>query len=463
MNKYLLLLIGLLSLLFANPAISTSTQDELNTLHKESVLSLSAQSAKTLEEENFKNEEFGPIGRELVEEIQKENTVEIYALLSSSTWGDDGDLIIYVGKKNVKLINRDFLGKYSYRMLSKEEFREIRDYVKIKNVDNLPPLRNKIYDGIQYEFIHVKKGFGRRVFMNNPQEVDRVYIGLVRLFRKLLKSKLFKEGHRAIDVNAKAKLLSKNDILPEWAAHLKRFPMEKELCTDELPNWQSRYREQFYYGSYDGIYSCDSENPEKRKIFLKGVYGNPVVSTDEKIMVIAKTETNWGNPNYIVRVDPETKKETRVGLETADNFHPVAYLDVRKQFLLEQYEDSLSRDMETLFDLFKGRKYFFLDPESGRVEKAKGEFFPWSQHFSMPLQKSLAKNKVWVARQRIEPIETEVGLYDIVNFKYQKIQTIKSIYFHSSNMWVDEARGAIFVKPDHLETNGPSIFKFQLN
>jgi hypothetical protein len=73
--------------------------------------------------------------------------------------------------------------------MAKEEFEQLKSFVRSEKVDDLGPLSQMVFDGMQYEYVHLTPTHGRRVFMNNPGVSDSggsVYDRLCGVFFKLL-------------------------------------------------------------------------------------------------------------------------------------------------------------------------------------------------------------------------------------------------------------------------------------
>ncbi len=114
---------------------------------------------------------------------------ELLALLSAGYWGDEGQSVIYIrGKKAELRFYRDET-KFESRKLSDGEWRDLRGFLCDNSVEDLAPLNVLVHDGMQYEYVHLTRHGGRRVFMNNPQTVGgSVYDRLVRHFIRLSES-----------------------------------------------------------------------------------------------------------------------------------------------------------------------------------------------------------------------------------------------------------------------------------
>lgn len=92
-----------------------------------------------------------------------------------------------------------------------------------------------------------------------------------------------------------------------------------------------------------------------------------------------------------------------------------------------------------------------IDPATGTLIPAAGEFRPLDQQTFRPLQKSLLPFQFWAARPGGEKNETQVGIYDTRTFTFKLVQRVPKIRFNSMNMWVDEGENKLyFVYRGHL-------------
>ena len=138
---------------------------------------------------HYSNSEFDQIENELLELMSGDNKYdELYAMLTAGYWGDSGQILI--GRRgDVATLSfyDDSERKYS-RVLKQEEYEQFFNFIKTEKIDDLGPLNQDIYDGMQYEYIHITQNMGRRVYMNNPGMSDSagsVYDRLCALFSKL--------------------------------------------------------------------------------------------------------------------------------------------------------------------------------------------------------------------------------------------------------------------------------------
>jgi hypothetical protein len=114
---------------------------------------------------------------------------EVYALLTAGYWGNGGQTVVARQGDLFTITFYDDAARRYRRQLKREEFEQLRSFVQSEKVDDLGPLSQMVFDGMQYEYVHLMKTQGRRVFMNNPGDSDSggsVYDRLCGVFYKLL-------------------------------------------------------------------------------------------------------------------------------------------------------------------------------------------------------------------------------------------------------------------------------------
>ena len=113
---------------------------------------------------------------------------ETYALLSAGYWGNNGQVLLRVSNGAAELMFINDRARYLVRTLTAQEWSSLRDWLDRSQVDDLGPLNMAAFDGMQYEFLHLNRNGGRRIFMNNPGISDSggsVYSQLVGRIRDL--------------------------------------------------------------------------------------------------------------------------------------------------------------------------------------------------------------------------------------------------------------------------------------
>ena len=99
---------------------------------------------------------------------QSKEPDEIYALLSAGYWGDAGQIVVHVRRENSDIQYIKTGANTKTRPLTPGELGQMTQFIRENQIDNLGPLNLAADDGIQYEYIHLTRDGGRRVFMNNP-------------------------------------------------------------------------------------------------------------------------------------------------------------------------------------------------------------------------------------------------------------------------------------------------------
>jgi hypothetical protein len=119
---------------------------------------------------------------------------EVFALLTAGYWGDAGQVVIGRRGGESTITFYDDPARRYRRTLRAEELKGLTEFVKSEKVDDLGPLSQMVFDGMQYEYVHLTSDKGRRVFMNNPGDSDSggsVYDRLCGIFSKLLRTERF--------------------------------------------------------------------------------------------------------------------------------------------------------------------------------------------------------------------------------------------------------------------------------
>jgi hypothetical protein len=134
--------------------------------------------------------DFDKLEEELRDETRDAETgSEIYALLSAGYWGNAGQIIIRASAKDAKIMYIEDRARYYSRTLTGAEWQQFQNFLTDNHIEDLGPLNLAAWDGMQYEYVHLARDGGRRVFMNNPGEAGSggtAYDRLCAFFRDLL-------------------------------------------------------------------------------------------------------------------------------------------------------------------------------------------------------------------------------------------------------------------------------------
>jgi hypothetical protein len=94
---------------------------------------------------------------------------------------------------------------------------------------------------------------------------------------------------------------------------------------------------------------------------------------------------------------------------------------------------------------------YLLDPETGTVQQARGEFRPLTEEFGRELQPSGNPNEFWAAIPDEQKKVTRFGRYDSKNFVFTPLVELPELILRSGDFWVDETAGKIwFTYRGHL-------------
>jgi hypothetical protein len=221
-----------------------------------------------------------------------------------------------------------------------------------------------------------------------------------------------------------------------------------EIEQDDFPNHLNDHLAQAVVGDFVVLARSSEEGGLWKKAAGKkpvrlsraGVYANPLVTPDGKWAVAAKTDSNWGEPNYVVRFDLQTRREYRVELPPADQFDSVAYVAAHNKVLLRR-----ARDEENKSSGPEEPEFYLLDAATGRTQKVTGEFAPLLQEGQRSLQPTGKPFEYWAAIPDREKNRTRVGRYNSRDFSFQTAFDLQQLTFDSFSMWVDEKEAKLLV------------------
>jgi hypothetical protein len=120
------------------------------------------------------------------EVLGQDGPQEIYALFIAGYGRTGGQVVVRLRRDGAEVSVHVGKEAPDVRQLKPAELAALRASVTADKVDDLPPLNRVAFDGLQYEYLHLTKDGGRRVFMNNPNEDDAAYDRLLGSFSKLM-------------------------------------------------------------------------------------------------------------------------------------------------------------------------------------------------------------------------------------------------------------------------------------
>lgn len=434
---------------------------------------------------------------------------EIYALLSEGTWGGRGQAILLRYEDRVILRRNEGNGRFQERELALREMDSLKEWLEREQIDDLPPFDTGTADGVQYEYLHLTRTGGRRVYMNNPPGANaapRVEFGgqqqgpdpaiygelttrlesLSKPAMKVSYSALEKlPGYRIVHANDQGEINSvgiksakpavsvrnshtkslewhvltadglSDDFTEEIAPPEGSEPMApgKAVSLEEGPlkgtilvaDWSGQKRD-------DGLWAVTKN--KKRELIARGVFSRPVVCPGGEWIVVAKTPNydSWSSPNGVVRIDLRSKKMFAVNLPPADNFDPLAWIAAHQRVLLYRQRDD-PRYFGPSYELKPDAgpvtpEFYLLDVPTGDHERIEGEFRPLQRLEGHSLQPTRKPNEYWavILENLDDPRPTAVlGRYDTQQFRFTETLRLPAMWFHSWDVLVDEPAGIIWI------------------
>jgi hypothetical protein len=236
---------------------------------------------------------------------------------------------------------------------------------------------------------------------------------------------------------------------PELHSSLSRFA--SEIDDEEFPSHFNDHLTQATTGEFIILAGSFSEGglwkmaagQKPTRISGEGGYASPLVTPDGKWVVAAKTDTDWGQPNYIVRFDLRTGREHRISIPPAGEFAPVAYLASHGKVLLRRASDEDAEEEKG--EASAPPEFYLLDPVTGRTQVVTGVFTPLLQMEKRGLQPTGIAGEFWVALPDRTKNQTSVGRYRVKDFSFRTSLVVPHLSFDSMAMWVDEERAKLYV------------------
>ena len=221
--------------------------------------------------------------------------------------------------------------------------------------------------------------------------------------------------------------------------------------------WKARTTTFEIRSDEEGLYKITGGRTVKIR---DGYYNKSVIATPNGRWAIAKKyieeeapETVRVNKKYIeeeapetVRVNLATKKEFPVESQEYSQFEPVVYVPTVNKILI--FGGGFDYG-ETANTTQRSGEYFFLDAETGAIQKAKGEVRPLAQQTFRPLQSIGKPDEFWAAIPDAGKNETNVGVYNAKTLVFKSTLRLPQIQFNSMQMWIDADR-VYFVYEGHL-------------
>jgi hypothetical protein len=419
--------------------------------------------------------------------------------------------------------------RYYTRQLTVDEWREFQRFIRENHIEDLGPLNLAASDGMQYEYLHVARDGGRRVFMNNPGSGGSggtAYDRLCKMFwdivgashldlhyrasekiagfemlvtdDRFFVSRPWKQGEElrvAVHPNAysrgtafsgsRAWSIGAGTVLPKgfsWVAlrdgHLKSasqpavFPQddpervvpekiekERKEGGEISPAWPLTAGGKTYrlaeWNNKTGLWQF--ARGQKPKLIIEGESHWPVITPDGKWALLAQCKDSWSEPNFVVRVDLTTGRSYRLDIPEADKIKPLAYVAARGGVLVVRFQDHDGNDRKPVGP--EAPEFWVVDATTGKGGIVHGEFSPFEDIGSRPLQVAAKDGRSWAAIYREAAGATEIGMYNPADFTFTPILSVPGLNFGSQEMWIDEAEHKAYItyRGQLLRINMPEL------
>ena len=205
--------------------------------------------------------------------------------------------------------------------------------------------------------------------------------------------------------------------------------------------WKARTEAFEIRGDSEGLYKVSGGRMTKIR---EGYHDKPIVAANGRWLIA----TRYGEEgSQLIRINLLTNKEFKVNFEEHPLVETVAYLPSINRVLLFGGEYGEHEEATDLAE--RAGEYFFLDPETGAIQKAKGEVRPLAQQTFRPLQPKGNVGEFWAAIPDQAKNETQIGVYNQKTLVFKPLTKIPRITFNSMQMWVDAGK-VYFVYAGHL-------------
>lgn len=222
--------------------------------------------------------------------------------------------------------------------------------------------------------------------------------------------------------------------------------------------WKARAGDVEIRADNEGLFKVQGSSITK---IGTGYYSFPIVLPNGRWLIVNK----YGDEgNGLVRVNLQTGREYPVDLSEQQADMGIVFIPSINRFLLgamaygdeygdHHYEGEGEADAapgETFArPIYRPSSFLLLDPETGTLRDAPGEYRPLTHQTFRQLQPASKPNEFWAAIPDENKNETVVGVYNAAVFGFKPVLKVPKIQFDSLDMWVDQGK-VYFVYKGHL-------------
>ncbi|MCU0240313.1 MAG: hypothetical protein MUC29_12810 [Pyrinomonadaceae bacterium] len=269
-------------------------------------------------------------------------------------------------------------------------------------------------------------------------------------WEKVEKNRILRYRQREYENFSWRKFEQKNltDVIaqPDTIEFIPKRDNLQPLATDQT--WKARTATFELRADEEGLYKIS--RGVKTKI-RTGNYASPVVTANGRWALVVKYVDYMPS---IVRVNLLTNKEFKVVIPSKINVGEIiSFIPSLNKVLVgnSYFAETEGLEMTEVNRFVPTREQYFIDAETGIVQKAKGEIRPFFHESFRPLQSNGKPDEFWVAIPNQEKEQTQIGVFNAKTLTFKSLQTFPKIRFNSMEMWVDEKEAKIyFVYEGHL-------------
>lgn len=212
--------------------------------------------------------------------------------------------------------------------------------------------------------------------------------------------------------------------------------------------WKARAGAFEIRGGEEALYKITGGRATKIR---DGYFDKPLVTPNGRWLIVTGYSEEAGR--QLLRINLATNKQFAINFDEYPVIETAAFVPALNRVLLfgggysERDYETEAGDEEAPTE--RAGEYFLLDPETGIVQKAKGEVRPLAQQTFRPLQTTGTADEFWAAIPDSKTGDTQVGVYNAKTFAFKSLVKIPQITFGSMEMWVDAGK-IYFVYEGHL-------------
>ena len=460
--------------------------------------------------DQFSESQVAPLAEEaLRRELREQKGLDaVYAMIAAPGARNNG-LIVRVrgGRAEASLHSTE--GRRRVRWLTESELGELRSFTVRQEVEDLPAesraigTRARDEIGVSYEYLRITREGGRRILLSEMQAAPRrnptLHEELSDLFHRLSRAGEYRTRYAIEEkIPGVEVLFADGDQYVEGicgeGAELRIRVREARKEGDEIhPLRRARQGGEAQWRVFNGAQPGSVVDPPRacRTIeslpVLQGANGPLVLMAPTRVgdaMVftsigpesavwiarpgadpvriaegalnfpILTPDGQWlvgnrlGEPttgSRLVRREMKTGREFSVEIADSPEAVPIAWLEAHGKILLGGRYSGGRGD------------YSLLDPATGAVTAARGEFRPLlDQANGRPLQPTGAPNEFWAALFDREKGATVLGRYDTKRFAFAPVLALPELPIHNAQLWVQGSNAWVVYQGDLLRVPLPA-------